>query len=420
MARQSRSSKLETRNARTKLAVSKHPYWVSVRPSLHLGYYKGKRGGAWVARYRPDGIARYYRHTLGAADDTQDANGLDVLSYGQAQRAAMAFADNFAHKEAGQSLVPLTVSDAVQDYLKNFEGKSLAETSRVCERYILPALGNIRLDRLNKNRIQTWHRDLAKAAPMLRTGRNADKLNTRVLTDPRPRQATANRILTVLKAALNRAWENGHAQDADPWRKVKPFKDVDAGREQYLSELEAQRLINACPADFRQLASAALLTGCRYGELIQMQTRDYYPDDKIIHVRESKSGKPRDVPLTDQGAALFDRACIGKKRADLIFLRADNQPWGRSHQTRQMNTACQQAGIDPPISFHGLRHAYAASLARAGVPLQVIAAALGHADTRVTEKHYAHLQPGFVADTIRAHLPEFGAEQDNVKPLKRA
>ena len=80
----------------------------------------------------------------------------------------------------------------------------------------------------------------------------------------------------------------------------------------------------------------------------------------------------------------------------------------------------KQAGIDPPVSFHGLRHAYAASFARAGVSLQVIAATLGHADTRTTEKHYAHLQPSFVADTVRANLPDFGAEIDNVMPLKQA
>ena len=421
MAWQSRSSKLETRTARSKLPISEHrePYWVSVRPALQLGYYKGKKGGAWVVRYRPDGETRYYKHKLGSADDTQDSNGLDVLDYGQAQRAAMNYADNFARQEAGQSLAPYTVADAIRDYLEGFEGKSLSETARVCERYILPALGSVRLDRITKKRIQDWHRGLAKAAPMLRTGRDADRPNIRTISEQRPRQATANRILTVLKAALNRAWENGKVQDADPWRAVKPFKNVDACREQYLSEIEAQRLINACPEDFRQLASAALLSGCRYGELIQMQVKDCHPDSKTIHVRESKSGKPRDVPLTDRGTALFERACVGKKRTDNIFMRADGQPWGRSHQTRLMREACQQAGIDPPISFHGLRHAYAASLARAGVPLQVIAAALGHSDTRMTEKHYAHLQPSFVADTVRANLPDFGTEVDNVMPIKK-
>lgn len=44
----------------------------------------------------------------------------------------------------------------------------------------------------------------------------------------------------------------------------------------------------------------------------------------------------------------------------------------------------------------------------AGVPLQVVAANLGHRDTRMTERHYAHLAPSYVADTIRAAMPKLG------------
>jgi hypothetical protein len=39
------------------------------------------------------------------------------------------------------------------------------------------------------------------------------------------------------------------------------------------------------------------------------------------------------------------------------------------------------------------------------VPMAVIARQLGHADTRMTERHYAHLAPNYVADTIRASFP---------------
>ena len=54
-------------------------------------------------------------------------------------------------------------------------------------------------------------------------------------------------------------------------------------------------------------------------------------------------------------------------------------------------------------------------LAMQGVPMPVIARQLGHADTRMTEKHYAHLSPNYVADTIRAHFPELGIlERANV------
>jgi hypothetical protein len=55
-----------------------------------------------------------------------------------------------------------------------------------------------------------------------------------------------------------------------------------------------------------------------------------------------------------------------------------------------------------------------------GVPMGVIAEQLGHADTRMTEKHYAHLAPSYVADTIRAHFPTLGiAEESTVTLIRR-
>jgi integrase len=88
-----------------------------------------------------------------------------------------------------------------------------------------------------------------------------------------------------------------------------------------------------------------------------------------------------------------------------IFVRDDGQPWWRSHQQRPLIDANEIAKISPPVNFHVLRHTHASHLAMKGVGLGVIAAQLGHADTRMTEKHYAHLAPSYVADTIRANFP---------------
>jgi len=50
-----------------------------------------------------------------------------------------------------------------------------------------------------------------------------------------------------------------------------------------------------------------------------------------------------------------------------------------------------------------------------GVPLAVIAAQLGHSDTRMVEKHYGHLAPNYVADTVRAAFGTLGlVEKTNV------
>jgi len=81
------------------------------------------------------------------------------------------------------------------------------------------------------------------------------------------------------------------------------------------------------------------------------------------------------------------------------------------------------AQIKPAVRFHDLRHTHGSALAMKGVPLGVIAAQLGHGDTRMTEKHYAHLSPSYVAETIRANFPDLGiVPKSNVRVLgaKRA
>jgi integrase len=82
----------------------------------------------------------------------------------------------------------------------------------------------------------------------------------------------------MLKAALNHAFDEGHVADRDAWgRKLKPFRDVDVARVRYLTIAEAQRLLNACEADFRPLVRAALESGCRYGELTRLEVQASTP-----------------------------------------------------------------------------------------------------------------------------------------------
>ena len=117
-------------------------------------------------------------------------------------------------------------------------------------------------------------------------------------------------MLTILKAALNHAYREGKCASDDAWRTVRAFREVDAARLRYLSDDEARRLTNACPPDFRALVTAALLTGCRYGELAAMTIEDFNPDVGTVRVRTSKSGKPRHVVLT-QAYTNSSRVAVG-------------------------------------------------------------------------------------------------------------
>jgi integrase len=415
MARTVRDSNLETRTARLRLSIRTEPYWRGLEKGFALGYRRRASGGTWLGRRRQaDG--GYVEHRIGTTDDLQDGDGVAVLDYAQAQKAAREWWRAETRREEGHDTRhgPLTVADAVAEYLKAYErrgGKAMYETQRTAETHILPALGTILVGKLTARKIADWHHGLAEKRARIRTKPGRRQNYREASTGPdavRKRRATANRILTVLKAALNHAWKAGHVGSDDAWRRVKPFKAVETALVRYLSEAECVRLVNACEPAFQNLVRGAVLTGCRYSELTGMHAADFNADAGVATVRESKAGKPRHVVLTEEGQRLFADLTAGKLGSDPIFTRGDGGVWGRSHQLRPMREACRRAKIKPEISFHVLRHTHGSALAMRGVPLGVIAEQLGHADTRMTEKHYAHLAPSYVAETIRAHFPILG------------
>ena len=271
--------------------------------------------------------------------------------------------------------------------------------------------------------IRKWLADMARAPAMLRSAADGRRKNVRRHAPDdeeacRKRRNSANRVLAILKAALNHAYDEGLVNNNDAWgRRVRPFPSANAARLRYLTADEATRLVNACEPDLRLLVRGALETGCRLSELTRLRCENFNPTAGTVHIRRSKSGKERHVVLTQDGITFFDSIVVG--RAGLIFTRADGRPWGRTATQFPLRRANVAARLDPPITFHGLRHTWASLAVQGGVPLPVVAANLGHANSVITEKHYAHLAPSYVADAIRAGAPRFGAVAGgSVAPLR--
>ena len=426
MARTVREAALATRSARLRLAVASKPYWRVIEQGLHVGYRRRATGGTWIARRRNDeGI---YRETkLGLADDLQAANGDTILDFSQAQRAARTWSSQELRLIAGHGPMPdgpYTVARAIADYLEDYRrrgGKSVEGIESVINRNIVPELGKLLVTKLTPQRLRDWHRGLAERARYWRSRKgaaaNLAPFDPKDAEDVRRRRASANRILTYLKAALNLAWRNGLVPSDDAWRRVKPFRSVEAPLVRYLSNDEMRRLGNASPGAFRDLVYMALLTGCRYGELCRFKVADYNADVGTLSVRISKGGKVRHVTLTEEASALADRLVAGRSPEAPLLRRDDGRAWKRAEQVRPMRGACTRAGIAPAVGFHVLRHTHGSLLAMRAVPMAVIARQLGHADTRMTEKHYAHLAPNYVADTIRGSFPQLAHEIRAVVPI---
>ena len=352
------------------------------------------------------------------------------MSYAQAQAAAKTWfyqidiEKNEDDRDIAFNNDNYTVADALNDYFAERErqsDKSAHKDKLMAKALIIPALGDIKVSRLNQRRIEKWLIETAESPRRLRSKKGAGQAYARPpLTDDekRARKDSANRVLSILKAALNFAYKRRLTSVSDPcWQRVERFKRTSKARARFLTREEQVRLVNACLPGFRPLVRAALLTGCRYGELSRLKCQDYSPNPKnpYIFIAESKSGKSRHIYLTAEGGALFDELTAGKNPDAFVFTRGNIERrtrkslcdrWGRDDQTPFMKAACEAAGLK--ITFHELRHTYASTLVNSGCSLFVVAHQLGHSSTKMVEKYYGHLSPGFIAEAVRVAMPDLG------------
>ena len=216
MPRSVAETPLTTRAARERLAVRHQPYWRGLGGAgAAVGYRKGSTGGVWLVRIADPAAGGGYRQkVLGKADDTLKAAGETVLDYRQAEKAARDEIARHHRVMAGEEPEPVamptrpyTVADAMADYLADFAargGKAIRTTRHVTKAHILPALGAQPVGRLTRDKLKAWHRALATTPARVRS-KAGETRHRDVQDDPdatRRRASSANRILTVLKAAL--------------------------------------------------------------------------------------------------------------------------------------------------------------------------------------------------------------------------
>lgn len=435
MARVRTNADIGSRDARRRLRIRREPHFFVIERGLSLGYRKSQEGGTWVARRYDPALRRHFEERVGTADDSRDADGTEVLNFAQAQRKVLLDAQAGAERSSGRNY---TVADAVSDYLNYLRShrKSADDAKIKFDAYIIPKLGEKRLSDLKPGDFDDWLKWAMQRQPKRRPKKPKPppKRPRKTIAAPKPakeakaieaaevkrrRKATVNRIVTMLKACLNYSHAQHKVPSREAWSRLKKFRAVDSARLRWLTVDECKRLLNACSADVRKLAQAGLLTGCREGELLAVRARDFDAQSVTLLIADSKSGKPRRVPLTKEGEALFESLTAGKPDGELIFTRADGSPWHRVAIIRAMQQASAAGSIDPPATFYTLRHTYASHLVQQGTPLLYVASALGHRDARMVEKHYGHFSPSHVADTIRANLPTFGIKTDkSVKKLR--
>jgi integrase len=430
MARGSINTDISSKAKRLKLPIQREPYWFSLGTGEHLGYRKtGDAKGNWIVRYYSKEHGRKFA-SLGQADDSPMHMGSNEISYQDAVKEARAEIVKMQRADSAgvEHNSKYSVASAARDWLETWQGTERGKETATANvtLHILPKLGAIELEKLTRQQIEKWLHDQAKKAPIKVQRRLASKKKlspsrqSKIVydaSDPetqRKRKDSANRVFRDLRALLNRAYDNQHVASKAPWETIKEFENVGLAKNEYLTLEEAQRFLEVCPHDFRTLVQAALITGCRYGELCRLKASAFDPHLAAVTFIQAKTGKEKRVFLTDDESAFIKQHTDGKQPADLMFKREDGMPWGKSHQQQRMEDTLKAAGIERHVRFHDLRHTFATLLAMNGTALPLIAHQLGHSGTRMVEKHYAHFSPAYVAATVRANKPIYGFEA--IKP----
>ncbi len=414
--------RINTAEARADLPMSANnePYWVAITPGTALGYYKGARDTCWFVRQRVG--SKYVKQRIGTADDHVRADGAVVLSHRQAVALAVSTQlskRNPQPRHYGDGLTLNALFDAYLEARQTTPGgrtnRVMAKTTATVTRlawglYVRDSHGEKLVTAVTAGTLKTWHAKIVTLPPT-----NRGRALPYDPTDPeqvRARRSTANRILTIAKAALS--WGREHERLPptlpDYWTRVRPFRLGDDPPPRMLEADEVTRLLNAAAPDLRELLIGALATGARQGELLPLRVADYAAEQGMVRLYQFKTGKTLWQPLTPEGRTFFDRITAGKLSSALIFTRTDGRPWARSDLQRPTRVAVAAAKLDD-VSFKVTRATYGKLLLLATHDLELVAKALGHSDSRITRKHYAALLPSEVAAGI-AKLPKLGFAPD--------
>jgi site-specific recombinase XerD len=164
-----------------------------------------------------------------------------------------------------------------------------------------------------------------------------------------------------------------------------------------LSPQEVGRLIEAADSVFhRTIVMTLYATGVRRLELTRLEISDIDSERMVVHVRNGKGGKDRDVMLSQQLLAALRQYLRGLRRKPERWLfpggskHSGNYPISSGTVWNACHYAAQRAGITKPAHPHILRHCFATHLLEAGADLRTIQMLLGHRDLEETAR-YLHL-----------------------------
>lgn len=158
------------------------------------------------------------------------------------------------------------------------------------------------------------------------------------------------------------------------------------GRDRRLLDGEYERLRYAILSGespyLWEVVEFAVQTGMRQAEILGLRWQDISLDARMAHLRDTKNGDPRDVPLTTKAVAVL------KTQLDAMY--PSPFPYTVRMVQWSWRQAVRRAGVTD-LHFHDLRHEAISRLFEHGLTIPEVAVISGHRDFRMLAR-YTHLK----------------------------
>jgi integrase len=207
------------------------------------------------------------------------------------------------------------------------------------------------------------------------------------------KNATVNRYLALLRHMMN--WSIGQGIiETNPITGIAKLKEVE-----WVGSRPDEDVIEGILKKFdaRILPIFVFLreTGCRRGEAIGLKLSQVdFARAVVTFHGETKSGKSRQVPLTNQ--ALWSVQALPVQAAT-VFYHPTNL---KTFTGDGLGWFWDKTRGESQLRIYDLRHAFAIKLAEDGCPMHFISEVLGHHSVDFTRKRYARFSPESASKSV--------------------
>jgi integrase len=247
--------------------------------------------------------------------------------------------------------------------------------------HLLPAFGNMPLNQITSQRIDSW-----------RTDAMTPDASGRVRL---PRR-TAEKTRAMLHGIFEHA-RRAYGLPGNPAADVAPIRNTYDGSLDFYSPAEVWALVRTAKSEQdAAIYITAAFAGLRRGELVALRVRDVDFPNRVLRVEASyalgvlkapKSGKVRSVPMASEVEKVLAHLLVqrGNPDADELVFPGGDGYLDASALGRRYKAAQCKAGLRP-LRFHDLRHTFG-SLAVNRASIVQVQAWMGHADIKTTMRY---------------------------------